>query len=353
VLPKSVLRWVAVGLVVSSSVVGIITILSGITLSDLARLGYLPFALAAAASLARLLVQNVRFRLIASTLADDPRPNLSGAEIARMGSEFVALSTPSMIGGELVRAAWLSGKGVDVGKALWIGYLEILMDVYVGSALALISAEFAFSKGATAIGASILVVVLVLVTGYTIFFLIPALRGIPKIPHKIFVFLAFLIGGERARHLEVVAQERARTFSLAASSILRRDALPLILKTTGLTMIQVVLSGVALWFILTAAGLKIDLFSSTLVAGGTSAIAAIPISIGGSGVVELTILAYLSSVYGFSSWAAIVLWRIASFQVVLAVTGIAFLLLTHKSTKKVRPEKRVEKTGPVTWEERS
>src|SRR5579864_4079230 len=93
-LPKSIVKWVVVGLVLSSSIVGIITVVSGITLSDLAKLGYLPFALAAAASVARLLVQNVRFRLIADALSGDPRPELEGAELARMGSEFVALSTP-------------------------------------------------------------------------------------------------------------------------------------------------------------------------------------------------------------------------------------------------------------------
>ena len=243
--------------------------------------------------------------------------------------------------GELVRAAWLSGKGVDGGRALWIGYLEILLDVYVGSALALLSAEFAFSRGATVIGVSIVAVVLVLVTGYTVLFLVPALRGV-AIPHRLFVIAAQFTGGERARNLETFAQKRARTFSLAAASILRRDALPLILKSIGLTVIQVFLSGVALWFILTAAGLKIDPLSSTLIAGGTSAIAAVPITIGGSGLIELTMLSYLSSVYGFSSWAAIVLWRIASFQVVLAATGIAFLLLTHKSTRKDRRKTRMK-----------
>src|SRR5437773_10308355 len=99
-LPKSILRWVAAGLVVSSSVVGIITVLSGVTLSDLASVGYSAFGLAAAASLARLLVQNLRFRVLVSALAGDPRPDLSGAAIARMGSEFVALSTPAMVGGD-------------------------------------------------------------------------------------------------------------------------------------------------------------------------------------------------------------------------------------------------------------
>jgi uncharacterized protein (TIRG00374 family) len=346
-LPRSVLKWVAVGLVVSSSVVGVITVLSGVTLVDLARLGYFSFAMAAAASLSRLLVQNVRFWLLAGSLAGKPRPDLSGVATARMGSEFVALSTPAMVGGELVRAAWLTGRGVDGGKALWIGYFEILMDVYVGSALAVASAAFAFARGAPVIAVSILGVVSVLVIGYTVFFLIPALRGIPKIPHRLFSVLASLIGDERARRLEVVAQEHTRTFSLAAGSILRKDAIPLILKTVGLTVVHVFLSGLALWFILVAAGLNIDLISATLLAGGVSAIAAIPVSIGGSGVVEITMLSYLSSVFGFSSWAAIVFWRIASFQIVLAVTGVAFLLLTHRSTRGARAKDAQKHPSPL------
>jgi uncharacterized protein (TIRG00374 family) len=339
-LPKSTLKWVAAGLVVSSSVVGIITVLSGVTLADLATIGYLSFVLAAAASLAKLLVQNLRFRLLVGALAGDPRPDLGGVEIARMGSEFVALSTPAMIGGEFVRAAWLSERGVDGGKALWIGYFEILIDVYVGSALALASAWFAFTRGAPVIAVSIVAIVSVLVVGYTVFFLIPALRGIPKIPHRLFVVVASIIGKERARRLEAVAQERTRTFSLAAGSILRKDALPLILKTLVLTVVQILLSGLALWFILVAAGLKIDLISSTLLAGGVSAVAAIPVTVGGSGVVEITMLSYLSSVFGFSSWGAIIVWRIASFQVVLAVTGVAFLLLIHGSARRARAKNR-------------
>ncbi len=301
-------------------------------MSDLATIGYSSFALAAGASLARLLVLNLRFRLLVGALAGDPRPDLGGAATARMGSEFVALSTPAMVGGEFVRAAWLARRGVDAGKALWIAYFEILVDVYVGSALALASAWFAVMRGAPVIAGSIVAVVSVLVVGYTVFFLIPALRGIPKIPHRLFAVAATMIGDERARRLEEVAQQRTQTFSLAAGSILRRDALPLVLKTLVLSVIQLLLSGLALWFVLVAAGLRIDFASSTLLAGGVSALAAIPVSIGGSGVVEVAMLSYLSSVFGFSSWGAVIVWRIASFQVVLAVTGVAFLLLIRGST---------------------
>jgi hypothetical protein len=344
-LPKSSIRWIALGLVVSSSVIVIISVFSGVTVSDLASLGYVPFVLAAVVSSAKLLVQAVRFRTIAAGFAKDSSPDLSGVTLARMSSEFVALSTPAMVGGEFVRAAWLSGKGVTGGKALWIGYFEGVVDVYVSSVLGFMSAAYAFSKGATVLASTIFVVVLLLVIGYSVFFLVPAFRGI-KVPRKLFRFASLFIGGPRATRLEKAVQEGSVNFSQAARAVLRRDALPTILYALVLTIIQALLSGLALWIILNAAGLKIDLASSTLVAYGATAIAALPISIGGSGITELAVASYLFLVYGFSSWAAVVLWRIASFQVVLGVTGIAFLLLVHRATKD--PTKVPHKTDQRT-----
>jgi uncharacterized protein (TIRG00374 family) len=332
-LSRSAIRWIAVGLVVSTAILVVISLFSGVSFVDLAKLGFLPFVLASIISSARLLVQVLRFRMIVSSFTGDSIRDLNGATTARIGSEFVALSSPSMLGGEFVRAAWLSGKGVVGGKALWLGYFEVVVDVYVSSALGLISAAYAFSKGATVIASTIVVIVSLLVIGYSIFFLVPALRGIPKIPHRLFWFAALFIGGPRARKFETVVQESAANFSKASRAILRRDAVPVILKAVGMTILQAALSGVALWIVLTAAGLQIDLFSSTLVAYGATAIAALPVSVGGSGITELAVASYLSLVYGFTSWAAVVMWRIASFQVLLAISGVAFLLLVHKATR--------------------
>lgn len=330
-LPKSVLRWVAIGVTLSSAIVIVITIFSGVTWSDLERLGYLPFGLAAAASVARLLVQTLRFRVIAAGLADDPKPELSGAEIARMSSEFIAMSTPSEVGGPVLRAAWLSGKGVEGGKSLWIGYFEVLIEIYVGSGLGLIAAAYALSKGAVAIGSTIAVIATLLIVGYTLVFIVPALRSL-KVPHHVFSLASLLLGAPRATALYLRAVVGSLNFSLAARAIMNRRTLPVVVKAVGLTILEDVLEGTALWLVLNAAGLKIDIFSATVAAFGVLTIAALPVSIGGSGITELSMQLYLSSVYGFSSWAAIVLWRIASFQVVLAVSGVAFLLLTRTAT---------------------
>jgi hypothetical protein len=61
---KSVIRWMAVGLISSSACVIIISVLSGVSLSDFATVGFLPFGLAAAASGAGLLVSVLRFRVV-------------------------------------------------------------------------------------------------------------------------------------------------------------------------------------------------------------------------------------------------------------------------------------------------
>ena len=53
---KSVMKWVALGLLLSSAGVVVISILSDMKFSELTKLGYLTFALAAGASASRLLV---------------------------------------------------------------------------------------------------------------------------------------------------------------------------------------------------------------------------------------------------------------------------------------------------------
>jgi len=103
------------------------------------------------------------------------------------------------------------------------------------------------------------------------------------------------------------------------------------------------LAGAALWIVLNASGLKIDLVSATLAAYGVVAIAQIPVTIGGAGITELTMKSYLTTVYGFSSWAPIVLWRIATYQVLLAVTGIVFIFFIRKATRG--SNKTPQKTG--------
>jgi uncharacterized protein (TIRG00374 family) len=331
-LPKSVMKWAALGLLLSSAVVIAISFFSGVTFSDLAKLGYLTFALAAAVTAAKLPVQVLRFRVVARGLAGDPKPNLGGFALARIASEFVSLSTPAIEMGVFIRTSWLTGKGVEGGKALWIGYFEVLIELYVGAGLGLVAAVYALSRGAVVLGSTIALISAILIAGYTIFFIIPALKVI-KVPHRVFSIATFLVGGPRATALYLRAVVGSLNFSLAAREILNRKNLPVVVESTGLTILEDFLDGVALWLVLSSAGLKIDPVSATLAYFAVGAIASIPVTIGGAGITELTLQAYLISVYRFTSWASVVLWRIATYQVTLAITGAVFLLFVRKATK--------------------
>jgi uncharacterized protein (TIRG00374 family) len=120
----------------------------------------------------------------------------------------------------------------------------------------------------------------------------------------------------------------------------------MLVKIVSLTILEFLFEGAALWLVLNSAGLKIDIFSATFAVFGAMTVAAVPISIGGSGIIELTVASYLSAVYGFSSWAAVILWRIASYQAVLAVTGVAFLLLTRTATGRKKAD-LIERDKPL------
>jgi putative flippase GtrA len=331
-LPKSVMKWIAVGLLLTSAVVIAISILSGVTFSDLTKLGYLTFALAAGVCASKLLVQILRFRVITLGLTEDPKPNISGLALTRVASEFVSLSTPATSMGIFILTAWLKGKGVDGGKALAICYFQVLIEIYVGAGLALVAAAYIVTRGAVALGSAIFLVATILIVGYTVVFVVPALRGI-KVPHFVFTVSRYLVGGPRADDIYLHAVVGSLNFSLAAREIARRKHLPVAAKAVVLTIIEDFLVGAALWIILNASGLKIDLVSSTLAAYGVVAIAQIPVSIGGAGITELTMKSYLTTVYNFSAWAPVLLWRIATYQVLLAITGIVFIFFVRKATK--------------------
>ena len=332
-LPGSTERWIVAGVSVSSVVLIAISLSSGVTLSELEGPGYVFAGLAVLAVLAKLLVQVLKFRVIAGGLAKDSITDFRGVATARVGSEFVALTTPSFIGGEFVRAAWLSRKGVEAGRALWIGFVEICVDVYVGSAMSLIAAWVAFARGAATVAWLIVIVVVPIMAGYAVFILMFARRGV-RLPSVTRWLLAHLVGKSRGEHLASRLQEWADDFSSAARATGRQSAATILLAVC-LSLVQALFSGLTLWLLLTPRN-SIDIPSSVLAVFGVQALASVPVTVGGSGISELGLQWYLSTVYGFSSWATVVLWRLVSYQVVEVLTGGAFVLLLTKGMKRSR-----------------
>src|SRR5919106_1718322 len=100
---------------------------------------------------------------------------------ARLAGEFVTQTTPSYVGGELVRIAFLTKNNVPAGKAAWVTTMEIIADVFVGTLLAFIAGINALLEGATFIG--ILLILIALPTfGFWFFILIYSAKKNIRLP---------------------------------------------------------------------------------------------------------------------------------------------------------------------------
>jgi uncharacterized membrane protein YbhN (UPF0104 family) len=89
-------------------------------------------------------------------------------------------------------------------------------------------------------------------------------------------------------------------------------------------------------------GYVIDLFDSLMAVMGANAIGNLPITVGGSGLAEFGIVAYLNNLDPFNfeipqeniEWSAVIGWRIATYYVPIVVTWLLLVKLAlSKYTK--------------------
>ena len=165
------MNWKLLALPVSIVPFVIIAITFNISIENLLAVGIIPFAGAAVAMACQLFTQGLKFNYLVKKFLGPVDVNWKTISV-RIGSEFVTSTTPSFVGGELVRIMWLSKKGVPVGKASWVTIIEIVTEVLVAGILAIIAAAFSFAYGAYIVGIAILAISLP-VTGVwsTLFFL--------------------------------------------------------------------------------------------------------------------------------------------------------------------------------------
>jgi len=119
---------------------------------------------------------------------------------ARIAGEFVTQTTPSFIGGEIVRIAWLIKNGVSAGRAAWVATAEIIADVFVGSILAFIAGTVAIISGGSFIG---ILVILVAIPTFAFWFAVVVLsanRNI-QLPNFAIKLLKRFLSKERSQRL--------------------------------------------------------------------------------------------------------------------------------------------------------
>jgi glycosyltransferase 2 family protein len=313
-----------------------------ITVNDLLSVGVIPFILSSAAVIGKVLLQAYRFKYFIRKFIGHDVSSLSKTISARLGSEFVSQTTPSYIGGEIIRIAWLTRRGVPAGRAAWITTIEIISDVFVGTILGIVSGVFAIINGGYLIGT---IVILLSIPTFTFWFLLMffSAKRTLKLPKLIEKIIQKILMGERGCNLVMstnkaiadLCQMSRENFTFSSPVVIRTFAIGI-----AITVVAFVLQGISFMVLVNSVGNgvpPISIFDSVMATSASTVLATVPITLGGSGLAEIGIWAYVANVNSIPSLqdivtdshlSVIVVWRIASYHVPLVIMWIALMKLT-------------------------
>lgn len=336
------MNWKLLAVPVSIIPFLIIAFTFNVSLSNILAVGMIPFAIAAFAMACKLFTQGLKFNYLVQKLVGPVDVNWKTISV-RIGSEFVTSTTPSFVGGELVRIMWLNKKGIPVGKASYVTIVEIVTEVLVSGILAIIAAGFSFAYGAYAVGIAILAVSLP-VTGIwsTLFFL--SSKRTFQVPRWIYNIASRVSKERSTKYLEKTNLWMKEICDMSRETRHNQQ----IKKAFTVSMIISVFTwsfyGISFMIIANGAGYAIDFFDSLMATMAANAIGNLPITIGGSGLTEFAIWAYLGHLNTLTyeaakdsmQWNIIIAWRIATYHVGLVISWLFLMKIVYPSIKKAK-----------------
>ena len=302
------MNWKLLAIPVSIIPFLIIATTFNVSFENILAIGVLPFMGASIAMAGKLFTQGLKFNYLVKKFLGPVDVNWRTISV-RIGSEFVTSTTPSFVGGELVRIMWLGKKGVPIGKASWVTIIEIVTEVLVSGVFAIAAAVFSFAYGAYAIGITILAISIPITGLWSTLF-----------------FLSSKICDMSRQTLHTKEIKKAFTVSIIIS------------------IFTWSLYGLSFMIIANGAGYVIDFFHSLMATMASIAVGNLPITIGGSGLTEFSIWAYLGHLNNLTfeaaknslQWNIVIGWRIATYHVGLVISWLFLMKVVYPSIKKAK-----------------
>jgi uncharacterized membrane protein YbhN (UPF0104 family) len=302
---------------------------------DLFAVGLVPFAASAVAAVARVILQAYRFKYFVRKFIGYDVSSVGKTMAARLAGEFVTYTTPSYVGGEFVRIAWLSKNGVPAGKAAWVATMEIIADVFAVTILAFIAGALAISRGGTAIGITVLLVALPTFAFWLILILYSAKRNL-HVPKFIDRLARRFAKGKADKYINQANKALDDLCTMSRENFSSSKIIGPFAVGLAITFASFLAYGISFMVLADSVRVGIGMFDSLMAVAASNAIANLPVTIGGSGLAELGIWAYisnlshvpdLSAIAADSKLSVIIAWRIATYHVPLVIMWIALMKL--------------------------
>ena len=315
----------------------ILIITAHLSPQDVFAIGLFPFLAASAAAIMKMMLQAVRFKYFIRRFLGYDVASTGKTIAARLAGEFVTQTTPSYIGGEFIRIAWLSRNGVPPGKAAWVATMEIITDVFVGSVLAFIAGALAIYRGGSVVGIAVILVTIPTFAIWLSLVLFSAKRTL-RLPSFSLRIAEKFLSKKRADNLINTANTAiADLCKMSRENFNSRKSINTFAVGIAITVIAFVFQGLSFMVLANAVESRIGFFDSLMATSASTAVANLPVTIGGSGLAELGIWAYLANLSGIpnlqdvvkdSHLNVIIAWRIATYHVPLVLTWIALMKIT-------------------------
>jgi glycosyltransferase 2 family protein len=288
-------------------------------------------------SLAKVFLQAFRFKYFVDKFLGYKLASSFKLISVRIGSEFVTNTTPSYVGGELVRIAWLTKNKVPVGIATWIATMEIIADVFVGTILALFAGLIALYNGAILIG-TIIILISSLILGFWLIVVIFSAYYNIQLPKFMTKIIRRFLSNQRADTvINYTNSAISDLCTMSRENFNSKRTIKIFFVGIVITFLAFACLGASFLVLGGVVESNLELYKSILATAASTELGSLPITIGGSGLTELGLWAYISGLDHLPSiddvlqdvhLDVIISWRIATYHIPLILMWILLMKLT-------------------------
>jgi uncharacterized protein (TIRG00374 family) len=331
------MNWRIIAIPATLIPIFIIAIQFDIKIEDVLAIGLVPFVVAVIAIMIKLGIQGIKFAYITRKYLGkfDSFWKLSGV---RIGSEFIKFTTPMFVGAEFVIIYYLHKKGVAPSKSTWIAIMDIVTEVFAGGLLSIMAGVFALMNGAYVIGTIILGISITITSLWMVLFFLSSRRTF-QVP-RIFVSLTKRFAKQKGeKYIEQTNSWMAEVCTMSRTNLRTTESKKVFTISFLFSLASWVFYGISFMIIAMGTEYTIGIFDSIMAVMGANTIGNLPITVGGSGLAEFGVIAYLNNLDPFNlnvthgeAWDVVIGWRIATYYVPIMIT---WLLLVKLALSKI------------------
>lgn len=331
------MNWRLIAVLVSFLPVILLFIFSPVSVTDIFSVGIAPFLMAVLFSLAKVFLQAYRFKYFVDKFLGYKVSSSFKLISVRIGSEFVTNTTPSYIGGEIVRIAWLTKNKVPAGIAAWITTMEIIADVFVGTILALFAGIIALYNGAILIG-TIIILISSFIFGFWLIVVILSAHYNIQLPNVITKLVRRFLSYERSdKIINYTNSAISDLCTMSRENFNSKRTIKIFFVGMVLTFFAFACLGASFLVLGGLIESDLGLYDSILATAASTELGSLPITVGGSGLTEIGLWAYVSGLNNLPSLNevlkdshldVIISWRIATYHIPLMIMWLVLMRLT-------------------------